>query len=82
MRVVSKEEWLEARRSLLDEEKALQRARDELAKKRRELPWRRVEQDYEFVGENGAETLADLFGDCSQLIIYQFPDARPCREGS
>ena len=72
MRVVSKEEWLEARKSLLEEEKALQRARDALAKKRRELPWRWVEQDYEFEGENGTVSLADLFGDCSQLIIYHF----------
>jgi predicted dithiol-disulfide oxidoreductase (DUF899 family) len=71
-RVVSSDEWIEARKTLLEEEKALQKARDELAKKRRELPWRRVEPDYSFEGENGTASLPELFGDCSQLIIYHF----------
>ena len=70
--IVSNEEWLEARKQLLEDEKALQRARDVLAKKRRELPWRRIDMDYVFEGENGSASLADLFGDCSQLIVYHF----------
>ena len=70
--IVSNEEWLEARKELLEEEKALQRARDALAKKRRELPWRKIDQEYVFEGENGPVSMTDLFGDSSQLIIYHF----------
>jgi predicted dithiol-disulfide oxidoreductase (DUF899 family) len=70
--VVSRETWLEARKALLDEEKALTRQRDELSRKRRELPWVRVEKNYVFDGPHGQETLADLFGGRSQLVIYHF----------
>ena len=71
-KIVDEQEWTTARQELLEEEKALQRARDALARKRRELPWRQIDQDYAFEGENGSASLADLFGDCSQLIIYHF----------
>lgn len=71
-RVVSNDEWLAARRKLLDEEKAFQIARDELAKKRRELPWRKVEADYVFEGESGRKALPELFEGCSQLLVYHF----------
>jgi predicted dithiol-disulfide oxidoreductase (DUF899 family) len=70
--VVSEEEWLSARKELLNQEKEFTRQRDELSKRRRELPWVKVEQNYLFAGPQGNETLADLFGSKSQLIIYHF----------
>jgi predicted dithiol-disulfide oxidoreductase (DUF899 family) len=71
-KIVSRDEWIAARKAYLVEEKAFSRARDALAKKRRELPWEKVEKKYVFDGPNGKETLADLFGGKSQLIIYHF----------
>ncbi|HSB39121.1 MAG TPA: DUF899 domain-containing protein [Gaiellaceae bacterium] len=70
--VVMHDEWLAARRALLAEEKELTRARDELGRKRRELPWERVEKEYEFDGPEGRRTLAGLFGGHSQLAVYHF----------
>jgi predicted dithiol-disulfide oxidoreductase (DUF899 family) len=71
-RVVSEEEWLAARVAHLADEKAFTRARDELSRKRRELPWVKVTKSYVFDGPNGKVTLADLFGGKSQLIVYHF----------
>jgi predicted dithiol-disulfide oxidoreductase (DUF899 family) len=71
-KVVSPKEWLAARIELLKKEKEFTRLRDELSKQRRELPWEKVEKSYVFDGPNGKETLADLFGNRSQLIIYHF----------
>ena len=71
-RIVSHAEWLAARKTLLAEEKAFTKARDELSAKRRKMPWVRVETDYAFTGPKGKETLADLFEGRSQLIIYHF----------
>jgi predicted dithiol-disulfide oxidoreductase (DUF899 family) len=71
-KIVSHDEWIAARKAYLVEEKAFSRARDALARKRRELPWERVEKRYVFDGPNGKETLADLFGGKSQLIVYHF----------
>src|ERR1700689_812347 len=71
-RTVSRDEWLAARKAHLAEEKAFTRARDTLSKKRRELPWVKVDKSYVFDGPNGKETLADLFGGKSQLIVYHF----------
>jgi predicted dithiol-disulfide oxidoreductase (DUF899 family) len=71
-RVVSSQEWTEARRELLSKEKALTRQRDELAAERRALPWVRVEKNYLFDGPDGQETLSDLFGGRSQLIVKHF----------
>jgi predicted dithiol-disulfide oxidoreductase (DUF899 family) len=71
-KIVSKNEWLQARLELLAAEKELTRKRDELSRRRRELPWERVEKNYIFEGPNGPETLADLFGGRSQLVIYHF----------
>jgi predicted dithiol-disulfide oxidoreductase (DUF899 family) len=68
----TREEWLEARRALLAEEKAFTRQKDALNAKRRALPWVKMEKDYQFDTERGRETLRDLFGDCAQLIIYHF----------
>lgn len=71
-RVVSREEWLRQRIALLTEEKDLTRRRDALAAKVRQLPWVRVEKDYVFETPRGSVSLADLFGDKTQLIVYHF----------
>jgi predicted dithiol-disulfide oxidoreductase (DUF899 family) len=70
--VVSKCAWVEARKHLLAKEKEFTRMRDELSAERRALPWTRIEKEYTFNGSNGRETLAQLFGDRSQLVIYHF----------
>ena len=70
--VVSHDEWIAARKAHLADEKAFTRARDALSRKRRELPWEKVEKNYAFEGPNGKETLAGLFGGKSQLIVYHF----------
>jgi predicted dithiol-disulfide oxidoreductase (DUF899 family) len=71
-RIGTQEEWQAARDELLKEEKELTRRGDELAEKRRKLPWVRVEKDYRFETENGTKTLAELFDGRSQLIVYHF----------
>jgi len=71
-KVVSKQEWLAARKELPVKEKEFSRLRDELSRRRRDLPWEKVEKEYIFDGPEGQETLADLFEDRSQLIIYHF----------
>jgi predicted dithiol-disulfide oxidoreductase (DUF899 family) len=71
-KIVSHDQWIAARKAYLAEEKAFSRARDALAKKRRELPWEKVEKKYVFDTPSGKQTLADLFGGKSQLIIYHF----------
>ncbi|MGC2696087.1 MAG: thioredoxin family protein [Candidatus Angelobacter sp.] len=70
--VVTDQEWLAARKELLRKEKEFTRQRDELSRLRRELPWVKVTDNYVFDGPNGKETLADLFGGKSQLIVYHF----------
>lgn len=70
--IVSRSEWLEARRKLLLEEKLLTRQRDELSRRRRQLPWVAVEKDYRFQRRGGSCTLSDLFGSASQLIVQHF----------
>lgn len=70
--VVSPAEWLAARKELLEKEKEFTRLRDELNRQRRALPWEKVEKSYVFEGPNGRETLADLFGGKSQLVVYHF----------
>ena len=71
-KIVSHDQWITARKAYLAEEKAFSRIRDALAKKRRELPWEKVEKKYVFDTPNGKQTLADLFDGKSQLIIYHF----------
>ncbi len=71
-KVVSHDEWIAARKAYLAEEKAFSRARDALSKKRRELPWEKVEKNYVFDTPNGRQSLDDLFGGKSQLIVYHF----------
>jgi predicted dithiol-disulfide oxidoreductase (DUF899 family) len=69
---VSSEQWLEARRQLLREEKEFTHQRDRLAARRRELPWTKVDKDYTFDSLNGPVSLADLFEGRSQLAVYHF----------
>jgi predicted dithiol-disulfide oxidoreductase (DUF899 family) len=71
-KVVSHDEWIAARKAYLAEEKAFTRARDALSRKRRELPWEKVEKNYVFDTPQGKKTLAELFGGKSQLIVYHF----------
>lgn len=70
--VVPHAEWVAARKQFLAKEKEFTRVRDELSRQRRELPWEKVEKPYVFQGSRGKETLADLFDNRSQLIIYHF----------
>ncbi|MFZ0681230.1 DUF899 domain-containing protein [Candidatus Binatus sp.] len=70
--IVSREEWLDARKLLLTREKELTRARDELSRQRRELPWVKIDKPYEFDSATGKVTLAQLFNGRSQLFIKHF----------
>ena len=71
-RISTQAEWQAERETLLKEEKELTRRGDELARKRRELPWVPVEKDYRFETEGGTKILAELFDGRSQLMIYHF----------
>src|SRR5438874_5070798 len=68
----TREEWLAARLELLDAEKALTRRSDELARQRQALPWVQIDKEYRFETDEGAASLADLFRERSQLLIYHF----------
>lgn len=68
--LVSREEWTKARLELLDEEKAMSKALDALARKRRELPWVSIDKKYEFEGPDGMVSLSDLFAGHRQLLVY------------
>ena len=68
----TREEWLAARKDLLEAEKAHTRQGDELARRRLDLPWVRVEKEYVFDTDNGPKTLAELFDGRSQLLVYHF----------
>ena len=70
--VVTRDEWLKARKALLEKEKAATKAREQLTAERMAMPWTKVEKDYRFTGPDGEVTLADLFGDNSQLILQHF----------
>ena len=68
----TREEWLAARRALLEEEKELTRRSDELARRRQELPWVGIDKEYRFEADEGNASLADLFRGRSQLLVYHF----------
>src|SRR5258705_8670931 len=68
----TREEWLAARLGLLKEEKELTRRSDELARRRQELPWVRIDKKYRFETDEGSVSLVDLFRGRSQLLIYHF----------
>ena len=80
-RIGTQEEWQAERDELLKEEKELTRRGDELARKRRELPWVPVEKDYRFETEDGTKTLAELFDGRSQLLVYHFMFGPPYEAG-
>ena len=71
-RVGTQEEWQAERDELLAKEKELTRLNDELAERRRQLPWVPVEKEYSFETEDGTKSLADLFDGRSQLLVYHF----------
>jgi predicted dithiol-disulfide oxidoreductase (DUF899 family) len=68
----TREEWLKARLGLLEAEKELTRRNDELARRRQELPWVRLDKEYRFETDEGGASLADLFRGRSQLLVYHF----------
>jgi len=68
----TREAWLAARLELLEAEKDLTRRGDELARRRRELPWVRVDKEYRFETAEGSASLVDLFRGRSQLLVYHF----------
>src|ERR687898_1738752 len=70
--VGTRTEWLAARRELLVREKEHMRQGDELARRRQELPWVPIEKEYAFETDDGRKTLAELFDDRSQLLVYHF----------
>jgi predicted dithiol-disulfide oxidoreductase (DUF899 family) len=69
-KIVSREEWLSARKRLLEKEKAHMREGDKLAAERRGLPWLKIEKSYTFETEQGRKTLADLFNGRGQLVVH------------
>jgi predicted dithiol-disulfide oxidoreductase (DUF899 family) len=71
-KVVSRNEWLKARKTLLKKEKEFTILRDQLSQERRNLPWIAVDKEYIFEGPKGKETLSELFDGRSQLIVYHF----------
>ncbi|MGH7580843.1 MAG: DUF899 domain-containing protein [Gemmatimonadales bacterium] len=68
----TRDEWLAARLELLEAEKELTRRSDELARRRQELPWVRIDKEYRFDTDEGSASLADLFRERSQLLVYHF----------
>jgi predicted dithiol-disulfide oxidoreductase (DUF899 family) len=72
MAVGTRDEWLSARKELLEAEKKYLRSGDELARRRRALPWVPVDKEYTFETDEGTRTLADLFDGRSQLLVYHF----------
>jgi len=72
IRTGTREQWLEERKALLRDEKALMRYKDHLAARRQALPWVKLDKQYSFQGDDGPVALGDLFGAKSQLIVYHF----------
>lgn len=79
--VVSREQWLDARREHLLHEKALTHQRDQVSAERRALPWVRIDAPYRFDGPDGPQSLAELFGKNTQLVIYHFMFGPGWQEG-
>src|SRR4030095_4643930 len=71
-RTGTREEWLASRLELLKAEKDLTRRSDELARRRQELPWAKIDKEYQFETAEGKASLTDLFRGRSQLLVYHF----------
>jgi predicted dithiol-disulfide oxidoreductase (DUF899 family) len=80
-RIVSREDWLAERRSLLAKEKEFTQARDALSARRRDLPWVKVETPYTFDTPQGRQSLGDLFAGRGQLMVYHFMLGPGWKEG-
>ncbi|HEY5895029.1 MAG TPA: DUF899 domain-containing protein [Chthoniobacterales bacterium] len=80
-KVVSREEWIAARKELLKKEKESTRLRDQLSAERRKLPWVKVEKNYVFDAPGGKVALADLFAGRNQLVIQHFMFGPDWQEG-
>ena len=80
-RIATREEWLEARKALLEKEKAFDKERDALSAARRDLPMVRVDEEYIFKTNDGDKTLYELFGYNTQLIVYHFMFGKEWEEG-
>ena len=80
-KTATREEWLAERVELLEQEKELTRLSDELAQKRRELAWVRIDKEYAFQTDEGTKTLAELFDGRSQLLVYHFMHGPNTPEG-
>jgi predicted dithiol-disulfide oxidoreductase (DUF899 family) len=80
-KIVTREEWIAARKAHLADEKEYTRARDRLSEERRALPWVKIDKDYGFDGPDGKVTLADLFKGRSQLVVQHFMFAPDWNEG-
>ena len=79
--IVTRAEWLDQRKALLEQEKAFTRERDKLSAARRSLPMVKVEEDYRFQSMDGERSLTDLFGPHSQLIVQHFMFGHDWDEG-
>ena len=79
--IVSRAEWIAARKAHLAHEKEYTRARERLAEERRALPWVKVDKNYVFCGVEGPLTLRDLFDGRSQLVVYHFMFGPEWQEG-
>jgi predicted dithiol-disulfide oxidoreductase (DUF899 family) len=71
-KIVSQDEWVKARKALLEKEKEFTRLRDKMTAQIRALPWHKIEKDYYFTSPKGKESLADLFDGKTQLAMYHF----------
>jgi len=80
-KIVSRDEWLAARRKLLAKEKTMLQARDSLAREIRDMPWVKVDKPYVFEGPDGKESLGDLFAGRRQLVVKHFMMAPGWKEG-
>ena len=80
-KIVSRDEWLELRKAHLEREKEFTKLRDELTHERQQLPWVRIDKDYQFESADGKHSLADLFANRKQLLIYHFMFGPDWEEG-
>src|SRR5947199_8447826 len=71
-RIATREQWRAERLDLVEAEKDLTHRSDELARRRQELPWVKIDKDYRFDTDEGSASLADLFKGRSQLLVYHF----------